>query len=162
LKQLAITMCTIAITLISTLGNAQITPGLAPISPEQAAKIQAALQLNSANAVMNRAVTEAAPTIGSFLKINSCLSGYNASALNLFAAPGKTYPNNNYIGGPMPTMYRHTKSSCVTVARVHGWSMPAKNSLRFEVVYTAEDSGESAKGEHEVVRQPSGEWLFTR
>ncbi len=40
--------------------------------------------------------------------------------------------------------------------------MPARNALRFEVSYISDTSGEVVKGNHEVVKQPSGEWLFTR
>jgi hypothetical protein len=160
-KQHAVTILSTVLLLICTSSNAQSTRGLTLISSQQVAKIQAALQVTTANAEMDRAVAEAASTIGSFIKTNACLSGYDGSALNVFAAPGKSYPNNNY-SGPMPTMYKHNKSSCATVLRVHGWSMPTRNSLRFEVVYVAEDSGESSKAAHEVVKQASGEWLFSR
>ena len=141
---------------------AQAAQGMASITASQVAKIEASLNLAGAESDLKTAVEEAAPNISSFVKINSCLAGYNGSALNAFAAPGKSYPNNNYIGGPMPTMYKHSKAACATVLRIHGWSMPSKNSLRFEVVYTAEDSGESGKTEHEMQRQAGGEWLFTR
>lgn len=136
--------------------------GIAPISLEQSEKINSAVRIKTNNTELREAVSEATPTIGAFLKINSCLAGYNASVLNAYAAPGKIYPSHNYIGGPMPTMYRHNKSSCVSVLRVHDWSMPTKNSLHFEVVYLAEDSGESSKATHELVKQTNGEWLFSR
>ena len=125
-------------------------------------RVDTALKFDGADSDLKAAVGEAAPNISSFIKINSCLAGYNGSALNAFAAPGKAYPNNNYIGGPMPTMYKHSKAACATVHRIQGWSMPTKNSLRFEVIYVAEDSGESGKTQHEVQRQANGEWLFTR
>lgn len=148
--------------LCSASGIAEASSGLASISAAQVASIQSALDATGIDSQLQKAIMEATPTIVSFLKINSCLSGYNASSLNTFAAPGKTYPNNNYIGGPMPTMYKHNKGTCATVLRVQGWSMPSKNSLQFEVVYVADDSGESGKTEHEVQKQPSGQWLFTR
>lgn len=137
-------------------------PQLAAITDEQSAKIDAALQIKTDNKALEQAVAEAAPTIAPFLKINSCLAGYNASALNVYAAPGKTYPNNNYTGGPLPTMYKHTKGNCATVVRIQGWEMPAKNALRFEVVYLSDSSGESGKTRHELQRQSGGEWLFSR
>ncbi|WP_167086080.1 hypothetical protein [Massilia frigida] len=137
-------------------------PQLASITDAQAAKIDAELQVKTTNKALQQAVAEAAPTIAPFLKANSCLGGYDASALNVYAAPGKTYPNNNYIGGPLPTMRRHTKGECATVVRIHGWDMPAKNALRFEVVYVSDSSGESGKSRHEVQRQAGGEWLFSK
>jgi hypothetical protein len=136
--------------------------GLAPITPEQSARIRAAARPSVEGKELSQAIAEAASTIEQFLRINSCLSGYDASALNAFAAPGKIYPNNNYIGGPIPMMRRHDKHSCVDVVRVHGWSMPGSNSLRFEVVYVSASSGESAKSSHEVHKQPEGTWLFAR
>lgn len=137
-------------------------PQLATISDAQAAKIDAALQVKSPNKAIEQAVAEAAATIAPFLKEHSCLAAYNASSLNVYAAPGKTYPSNNYIGGPLPTMRKHNKGECATVVRIHGWDMPAKNALRFEVVYLSDSSGEAGKSRHELQRQASGEWLFTK
>jgi hypothetical protein len=93
----------------------------------------------------------------------SCLVDYTgASALNEYAAPG-TDLHNMYVGlRPMRTMQYHNKAACLTVARVQGWQAPALNALRFEVLYRADDSGETAKLSHEAVRQPDGSWLFTR
>ena len=142
-------------------GSSIAAQGLSLISPEQSVSIEKSLQMKGANHKLNTAVLEAAPNIASFLKINSCLSGNNASSLNIFAAPGKSYPDNNY-SGPLSNMYRHDKSICATVLRVQGWTMPANNALRFEVVYVADDSGEAGKSEHEVQKQSSGEWLFSR
>ena len=147
--------------LASTSTSAQ-TRGLAVLDETQAAKIESALQFNSPNRVLTHAVEEAKSTIGSFLKIHSCLSGYDASRLNVYAAPGKFYPNNSYIQSPMPQMRSHNKSSCLTVQRVHGWTMPTANALRFEVVYVSDLSGESGKSYHEVQKQPNGDWLFSR
>ena len=137
----------------------QSPKGVVPISPAQLLTLQAALQYKSKNSELQGAVEEATAVIESFLKVSSCLAGQYASPLNVFAAPGHSY---NYIVGPLPVMFKHDKSSCVNVIRVHGWITPTKNSHKFEVVYQAEDSGESSKGTHEVVKQPSGEWLFTR
>ncbi|MFN3789067.1 hypothetical protein [Massilia sp.] len=138
------------------------TRGLAPVTETQAAKIDAALQLNSPNTAIGQAISEAKSTIAPFLKIHSCLSGYNASSLNVYAAPGKLYPNNNYPHSLIPQMRGHDKSSCLTVQRIHGWTMPSANTLRFEVVYLSDSSGESGKSHHEVQKQANGEWLFSR
>jgi hypothetical protein len=147
---------------LTSTGTFAQTRGLASLTDTQAAKIDAALQLNSPNTALVRAVEEAKTTIAPFLKIHSCLSGYNASSLNVYAAPGMLYPNNNYSQSPMPQMRSHNKSSCLTVQRVYGWTMPAANALRFEVVYLSDLSGESGKSYHEVQKQPNGEWLFSR
>jgi hypothetical protein len=136
--------------------------GVAQITEPQAAKIDAALQFESPNAALATAVEEAQVTVAPFLKAHSCLSGYNASILNIYAAPGKLYPNNNYIQALIPQMHRHDKSTCVTVLRIQGWTMLSPNTLRFEVVYVSDSSGESGKSYHEIQKQPNGEWLFSR
>jgi hypothetical protein len=151
-----------AVVCLTSTGTFAQTRGLASLTETQAAKIDVALQLDSPNTALNRAVDEAKITIGPFLKIHSCLSGYNASSLNVYAAPGKLYPNNNYSQGPMAQMRSHNKSSCLTVQRVHGWTMPTANALRFEVGYVSDLSGESGKSFHEVQKQANGEWLFSR
>jgi hypothetical protein len=157
--------CLIVLSVIACLhssGTFAQTRGLAPLTEIQAAKIDTALQFDAPNTALTRAVGEAKSTIGPFLKIHSCLSGYNASSLNTYAAPGKLYPNNNYIQSPMSQMRSHGKSSCLTVQRVYGWAMPTANILRFEVVYISDLSGESGKSYHEVQKQGNGEWLFSR
>lgn len=135
---------------------------LTPITEQQLNSIRSALVVKTDQPAIAQAVAEASATIAEFLKINSCLPGYNGSSLNRYAAPGMTYPRHGYIGGPVAAIPRHPKSACVTVLRVHGWSMPAKNALRFEVVYVSDETGQSSKATHEVVRQPGGEWLFAR
>lgn len=138
------------------------TVGLAPISEAQLSRIEAALNVQNLDNRLVPAVREAVPVISGFIKTNACITDYNGSLLNAYAAPGKVYPSFNYGGAPMQTMKYHNKSSCASVLRFQGWEMPAKNALRFEVVYVADDSGETGKGFHELVKQPSGEWLFTR
>lgn len=136
--------------------------GLATITQDQISKIQAGLLSKNQNTSVAQAISDATPVISNFIKTNSCITGYNGSALDAYAAPGKTFGSFGYIGAPIPQMKYHNKATCASVLRFHGWEMPAKNALRFEVVYIAEDSGESVKGNHELVKQPSGGWLFTR
>lgn len=128
----------------------------------QAEKLRAALSVPIDQPALALAIREAAPNIAGFLQTNACLPGYDGSALNRYAAPGVSYPRHNYIRGPVRMLARHPRSRCVDVHRVHDWSMPADNALRFEVVYLSEETGQSTKAQHELVRQPGGEWLFTR
>lgn len=137
-------------------------PGLALMSDAQHAQIDMALSVKSRDQTLVQAIAEAAPVIKNFVKTNACITGYNGSALNAYAAPGKSYSTFGYDGAPMQLMKYHNKASCASVLRFHGWSMPARNALRFEVVYSADDSGETIKNVHELVQQPTGEWLFSR
>lgn len=134
----------------------------ASLSPSQQAKIQSSLNQKTQDNNINIAISEASPVISEFIGMNSCITDYNGSTLNKFAAPGKLYPNNSYTGSPVHQMRYHDENSCASVLRVQGWQMPARNALRFEVSYISDASGEVVKGNHEVVKQPNGEWLFTR
>lgn len=132
------------------------------LSSAQQAKLQSILNQKTQDKNINIAVSEASTVISEFIGMNSCITGYNGSMLNRYAAPGKLYPSNNYIGAPVPQMRYHDKSSCASVLRIQDWKMPARNALRFEVSYISDTSGEVIKDNNEVVKQPSGEWLFTR
>lgn len=137
-------------------------PSLAKSSLEQQEKIKAALSEKTNNEAQDQAIAEASANIFQFLRINSCIKDYKGSLLNAYAAPGKEYPSHNYIGSPIPLMKYHDKSTCATVLRIQGWNMPAKNALQFEVVYISDSSGESTKGNYELIKQSSGQWLFTK
>lgn len=137
-------------------------PDLAPISARQLEQIDAALRVKEQNPAIAQAIIEAAPVIRDFIKINACLTGYNGTFLNAYLAPGRSESSFGYLGAPMPQMRYHDKSTCVTVLRFGGWTMPARNAIQFEVVYQAEDSGETLKSYHELRRQPGNDWLFYR
>jgi len=132
---------------------------IASITPAQTDAIQKALEAKPKNTQTAAALAQARDTIADFLKIESCISGYNASPLNKFAAPGKVYPDFNYIG-PMLGMKHHSRDTCLTVTKIHGFEMPAKNALSFEVVLTADDSGEVGKRYYTVQKQDDDAWLF--
>lgn len=150
---LSITLATIsASALAAKIEVASITPG-------QIESITTALQTKVKNKQTAAAVKEASGVITDFMKIESCMSGYNASPLNQFAAPGKTYPDMNYIG-PMLGMKYHARDKCLTITKIHGFEMPAKNALAFEVLFTADDSGETTKRYYTVQKQDDDSWLF--
>ncbi|MCX7113373.1 MAG: hypothetical protein NTX45_25345 [Proteobacteria bacterium] len=132
------------------------------ITPSQQVSLQSNLKQKTQDKNIDSAISEASQVIADFITINSCITGYDGSKLNRYSAPGKLYPNNNYIGAPIPQMRHHNKSSCATVFQVHGWKMSARNALQFEVSYISDISGEVVKGSYEVIKQPNGEWLFTR
>lgn len=65
------------------------------------------------------------------------------------------------MGVPMTYTKYHNKNQCLSVAKIQGWRVPALNALQFEVLYLADDSGETRKENYQIVRQPDGEWQFT-
>ena len=127
------------------------------ITAEQVAKIDSALSVQVADPEIATAIQEAMPNIKAVVKIASCNPFHTAQPYPMYAAPGKTIYHS-----PMRGMSYHNKAYCLDVVRIHGWSMPAKNALRFEAVFHASDSGQGDSDDFEMVKQPSGEWLFTK
>jgi hypothetical protein len=144
--------------------SARTPPGLAGISPEQQDAIAKELSKKVGSPQIQTSIDEATPTIARFIGRLSCwmnaVQGINA--FNEFAAPGVDFRFSLHQKRPTLSTPYHNAATCLTVVRVHGWTAPANNALQFEVVYKAEDSGESAKSRHEVVRQSDGAWLVTQ
>ncbi len=139
---------------------ARTATNMAPITTEQQDKIKQALAKRTTDARVKGMISEASPTVQAFVERLSCIvGGGGGESLNLYAAPGKSFHG---LAAPMVFTRYHDKGTCLTVARIHGWSAPALNALNFEVVYLAEDSGESIKTNHQMVKQPDGIWLFTK
>jgi hypothetical protein len=138
--------------------------GYALIAPEQSKAIEAALMKSIPNDRIRDMVKDAAPAITVMAERVSCLANDTGrSALSEFAAPNKSsfiylsYPMN--VGGG--TKY-HDKAFCMTVLRVSGWQAPANNVLSYEIIFKADDSGETKSWNHEIVRQSDGSWLFSQ
>ena len=136
--------------------------GLAALTAEQEERITKELAKKVQDAKLRTLIGEAAPTIKDFVSRASCLPDNKFDAnkfvnlFNIYAAPGK----NLYVMSPVNQTPYHNKAQCLSVARFQAWKAPANNALKFEVVYVADDSGESAKMQHEIVKQPDGSWLF--
>lgn len=136
--------------------------GYASATPEQGAVIARELVKAVPAGPIRAAETEAEPALKEFIERLSCMvDSTGASAMNTYAAPGSNIANYLIAARPMSRTHYHAKSACLTVTRVQGWVAPAKNALRFEVVFTAEDSGEAVRTHQEFVRQPDGTWLAT-
>jgi len=136
--------------------------GLPTPTEGQLKAIDSALKVKGNNAALVNAIAEASESISGFIKIQTCIMDDRRGALlNIYAAPGTDeYNPMFYPMYPAGRMQYHDKSSCVSVVRMNGWEMPAKNALKFEVVYVSDSSGESVKEQHLLVKQSSGEWLF--
>lgn len=148
-------------TLAAVSGTPIATPQPRPIfnapqlTAQQQASLLQALQGQQGDKRVGQSVREATPTIRAVLEKRACNS---SAGSRVFTAPGREFAS------PLPMAYTpyHNKAACLSVARIHGWKMQALNALSFEVVYLADDSGETVKADHEVVKQPDGAWLFSR
>lgn len=106
-------------------------------------------------------VKDATPAIAAFIEKYACLADFDGlNGMNVYGAPGSNLPIRLNGQWPMHKTKYHDKTTCMSVARVNGWKAPARNALQFEVLYQADDSGETATSGHEAVRQPDGNWLF--
>lgn len=146
-----------------TLAKGQIN--IAAITPDQEERIKKETEKKFQDARLRNVIADASSTLKEFVAKVSCLP-YNGGDLNaqitsmftIYAAPGRSL----FLLPPANQTRYHDKSSCLSVVRIQGWNAPALNALKFEVVYLANDSGESAKTDHEMVKQPDGVWLFNR
>ena len=110
------------------------------------------LAFKASNAQITQAINEAKPNIQKMLRHTSCFNANNMGAI--------TTSNAGLIYNPSGFGY-HPDGKCVDVVRVYGWEMPARNVLRFVVVYSSEISGETSKSSVEM-RHEDGEWLVYR
>ena len=135
--------------------------GIATITSAQQSKITKELSKKMVQKELQTKIAEASKTIQPFLERRACIVETRAiSSLNIYAAPGTNF---TYMFAPLTTMMKyHDKAQCLTVAKVQGWKSPALNALQFEVLFLADDSAETIKQNHELVKQPDGEWLFTQ
>ena len=137
--------------------------GFAMVTPEQQQALRREVSKSVPNDPLRALVADATPAIIAFIDKTACLADYTgASALNEHAAPGVDLGSYYTSMRPMRGMQYHNKAACLTVTRIHGWSAPANNALKFEVIYRVDDSGETNKLAHEVIRQSDGTWLFSR
>lgn len=149
---------------VAVAGTAAVTaPGFARQTPAQAETIRALMPMNVPNKAVGALVTEASPAISEFIGRVACIADHRAAtSLDEWAAPNKNLGTLYMMMHPMRTARYHSKTACLSVSRIHGWTMPAANALEFEVIYKSDQSGEVAKLRHEAVRQPDGTWLFNR
>lgn len=146
----------------TTTGQSTSAPNLARITTAQTNLISQNINKGQqqASAKMRIAITEASPNIEKVIRFISCYPNFNPQKfLNQYEAPNED-PFITHT--PISRMQYHPKTQCVSVVRFQDWSMPAANALKFQVVYQSDSSGESNTQKYEMVKQPSGEWLYKR
>lgn len=141
-------------------GPAQLpTKGPSP-SEAQVRAIQAQITAKQNDALLRAAIDEARPNIQTVITFLSCYPGWDAGRyLGQYLTPEA---NQQDVLAPMPMMKYHQKAHCLTVNRMDGWGMPARNALVFRVLYLSDASGESRAFRYELVKQADGAWLFRR
>jgi len=123
------------------------------MTAQQESSLNNALSTSN-NGNFNQAKSEASNAIRQVIARSAC-DRDTTRAVGVYRAPGYTY-----FGSPLNSLRYHPKGQCLTVARIDGWEMPARNALRFRVLYTSDASGETRSLRYELTKQPEGEWLF--
>lgn len=131
-------------------------PNLANISDAQLAKLDAALNKPIQDAKVSAMVAEARPIIRDVIGRLACLKSFDSTTFPRFLVPG----GDKYTHGPANSATYHNKSLCLAVDKLRDWNALALNAFSFEVIYLAEDSGESVTRKYKLIKQPDGEWLF--
>ena len=136
----------------SAVGN----PNLAAITPDQITKLEAAIIKPVSDAKLAAMIAEASPVISEVISKLACLKSYSNTLFPRYFVPG----DNGGVLAPMGNLKYHNNTLCLTVERFQAWQARALNALTFQVLYIAEDSGESVTRDYTVIKQPDGLWLF--
>lgn len=147
----------------STNGGA-LPPGVFPMTEAQQAGLKNALARKPGKTALDLAIKDATPRVADILRLHACwfpseVTHSLNNPLEIYGAPGSFIDGSSR--GLRPTkMDYHPNNACVSVYRVQGWSMPAANALKFEVIYRSDASQETKRVNYELVRQPEGQWLL--
>lgn len=142
--------------------NAAPGPGLAQPTATQAAGVDKAL--GSAPALLKADVTAAMPTLRPYIVTLMCVQDDTATRglIQKFVGSRGTTMFNGWSGSMSPgkRIQHHDMVGCLTVTRIQNWKRVAANEFTFDIVFTAEDSGESYLWKNVVHKESDGTWLI--
>ena len=61
---------------------------------------------------------------------------------------------------PAKRLRHHDIVGCLSVTRAQNWHRNARNEFAFDIIFIADDSGESVTWPNIVHREPNGTWLI--
>jgi hypothetical protein len=124
---------------------------------EQKTALAAALNSKLADPDAQKVRSELAPNLTKLLNILACYSQLDiGNFTKRFFAPNVS----DYVVPVTNGMNYHDRATCLSVERIDGWSMSAKNAVKMRVVFVADDSGESAVRNLEWQKQSDDVWLL--
>jgi len=142
--------------------NAAANPALAQPTAAQAQGVDKAL--GSAPALLKADVTAAMPTLRPYIVTLMCVQDDSATRglIQKFVGSRGTTMFNGWSGSMSPgkRIQHHDMVGCLTVTRIQNWKRVAANEFTFDIVFTAEDSGESYLWKNVVHKEPDGTWLI--
>lgn len=153
---------TIALAASSVQADAASVALLAKPTPAQAAAVDKAL--GSAPAPLKADVTAAVPTLRPYIVTLMCVQDDTATRglIEKFIGSRGSAMFNGWSGSMSPgkRMQHHDMVGCLTVTRIQNWQRIAANEFAFDIVFTADDSGESYLWKNVVHKEPDGTWLL--
>lgn len=105
---------------------------------------------------INAKIKQAEPSIVDLISATACDTLSPKGSLKRYWENPNT--NNMYVSPTIGMNYH--KSGCVNVIRVNGWTMPAKNVVKFNVSYESPTTGEGTSRSFTAIEQDDGSWLF--
>jgi len=142
--------------------DAAASPALAQPTPAQAQGVDRAL--GSAPAALKADVTAALPTLRPYIITLMCVQDDTATRglIEKFVGSSGTAMFNGWSGSMSPgkRIQHHDMVGCLTLTRIQNWKRVAANEFSFDIVFTAEDSGESYLWKNAVHKEPDGTWLI--
>lgn len=147
---------------LSTAGEAAPSSALARPSPEQVQNLEKALA--SAPAALKSDVTAALPTLRPYVVTLMCVQDDRATQglVQKFVGSRGTNMFNGWAGANSPgkRIRNHDMAGCLTPTRIQNWKRVAANEFSFDILFTADDSGESYLWQTVVHKEPDGTWLI--
>lgn len=134
--------------------NAYATGGAILPSVSQRDVIRSQLSTKLMDRDLEAAKNEAAATIEKVMGIASCNDKpwqYTSQYL---------HPQSYTSFNMMEFMQYHPKNKCLTMVRLDGWKMAARNAIAFRAVFSSDYSGESSARPFLMRKTPEGVWLF--
>jgi hypothetical protein len=142
--------------------GAATSPALAQPTPAQAQGVDKAL--GSAPVALKSDVTAAMPTLRPYIVTLMCVQDDTATRglIEKFVGSRGTTMFNGWSGSMSPgkRLQHHDMVGCLTLTRIQNWKRVAANEFSFDIVFTAEDSGESYLWKNVVHKEPDGTWLI--
>lgn len=124
-------------------------------TPSQKQAIHSAIS-KSDNPTINLAINEARKNIETLALSASCNSDYELIGIGAILSSHAT--NRTNLWSPISGMQYAPRNQCLTVMRIGGWAMPAKNTLSFTIVYQSDVSDENKISQVEMQKE-GGVWL---
>jgi len=147
---------------LASAANAAPLTTLARPSEKQIHNLEKAL--GSAPPPLKSDVAAALPTLRPFVVTLMCVQDDRATQglVQKFVGSRGTTMFNGWAGANSPAkrIRSHDMGGCLSVTRIQNWKRTAANQFSFDILFTADDSGESYLWNTIVHKEPDGSWLI--